>query len=128
MIADNFQPKVTHAAALVAITASLLMSACGGAASPVVTAQTACATLSGKTIGGATLTTVVVPASGTVPTYCKVNGTLAPSLNFEIRLPDAWNGKLYYAGGGGYDGVITPLVVPPLLRLCRSRQRCRASG
>ena len=70
----------------------------------MVTAQTACATLSGKTIGGATLTTVVVKANGAAPTYCKVNGTIAPSLNLEIRLPDAWNGKLYYGGGGGYDG------------------------
>ena len=67
-----------------------------------------------KTIGGATLTTAVISASGTAPTYCKVSGTLAPALNFEIRLPDAWNGKLYYAGGGGYDGVMTELVVPPL--------------
>ena len=114
MIAGNFQPKVTHAAALIAVTASLLMSACGGSAFPVVTAQTACATLSGKTMGGAMLTTGVIPASATAPTYCKVNGTLAPALDFEIRLPDKWNGKLYYAGGGGYDGVITELVVPPL--------------
>jgi feruloyl esterase len=114
MIAENFQRKLTHAAALAAMTASLLMSACGGATSPVVTAQMACATLSGKTIGGATLTTAVIPANGTVPKYCKVKGTLEPALNFEIRLPDAWNGKLYYAGGGGYDGVIPELVVPPL--------------
>ena len=128
MIAENFQPKVTHAATLAAMTAWLLMSASGGsgnlasaqavtrsgATSSVVTAKTACATLSGKAIGGAILTTAVIPASGTVPTYCKVNGTLAPALNFEIRLPDAWNGKLYYAGGGGFDGAITELVVPPL--------------
>ena len=116
MIAGNFQPKVRHAAALAAMTASLLMSACQSSASRAVTAETACATLSGKTIGGATLTTTFVPASGKVPMYCKVNGTLAPALNFEIRLPDAWNGKLYYAGGGGYDGVMTELVVPPLLQ------------
>ena len=114
MIAENFQPKVTHAAALAAMTASLLMSACGSATPSVVTAQTACATLSGKTVGGATLTTEMIPASGSVPTYCRVKGTLAPALNFEIRLPNTWNGKLYYAGGGGYDGVMTELVVPPL--------------
>jgi hypothetical protein len=124
----SFQPRVTHAAALAAMTAALLMSACrgsgntaspqaatpAGATSTVVTAQSACATLSGKNIGGAMLTTAVIPATATVPTYCKVNGTLAPALNFEIRLPDAWNGKLYYAGGGGYDGSIPELVVPPL--------------
>ena len=99
----------TRWAALVA--SSLLLTSCRGGS---VTAQMACATLSGKPIGGAMLTTAVIPASGTVPMYCKVNGTLAPALNFELRLPDAWNGKLYYAGGGGYDGVMTELVVPPL--------------
>jgi feruloyl esterase len=128
MIAEYSQPLVTRAAALAVMSASLLMAACGGAGntasrqaatqsganSSVVNAHTACAILSGKTIGGATLTTAVISASGTVPTYCKVSGTLAPALNFEIRLPDAWNGKLYYAGGGGYDGVMTELVVPPL--------------
>jgi hypothetical protein len=120
--------QVTHDATLLAVTASLLMSACSGsgdtarpqtatpagATPPVVTAQMACATLSGKTIGGAPLTTAVIPASATVPTYCKVNGTLAPALNFEIRLPDSWNSKLYYAGGGGYDGSIPKVAVPAL--------------
>ncbi|HTT22560.1 MAG TPA: tannase/feruloyl esterase family alpha/beta hydrolase [Candidatus Sulfotelmatobacter sp.] len=114
MIAGNFQPKFRQAAALAAITALFLMSACSGSGNREVNAQMACATLSGKRIGGATLTTAVVTATASVPTYCKVNGTLAPALNFEIRLPEKWNGKLYYAGGGGYDGVMTELVVPPL--------------
>jgi len=117
MIAENLR-TLAHTARLAAITAPLLMSACGGrgngASSSVVSAQAACSTLSGKTVGGATLTTAVIPASGTAPTYCRVKGTLAPALNFEIRLPGTWNGKLYYAGGGGYDGVMTELVVPPL--------------
>jgi feruloyl esterase len=117
-----------HAAARAAVTAALLTSASGalgdtasprrtmpaGARPPGVTAQMACTTLSGRTIGGALLTTAVIPAGGTVPTYCKVNGTLAPALNFEMRLPNVWNGKLYYAGGGGYDGSIPKLVVPAL--------------
>ena len=128
MTIGNFHARGMQLAALAALTASLLTSACSGAADsartqvltpasatpPVVTATIACTTLSGKTIGGALLTTAVVPANATVPTYCKVNGTLAPALNFEIRLPEAWNGKLYYVGGGGYDGSIPALVVPAL--------------
>jgi len=100
-------------ASAAAIAASLVsLTACGGsddhnaAAPQVPSAAQACATLSGKTIGGATLSAAAIPASGAIPTYCKVNGTLAPKLNFEIRLPDAWNGKLHYAGGGGYNGSI----------------------
>ncbi len=105
-----------HAAALVATSASVLMWATPPehAKATNITAQMACASLSGKTIGGATLTTVLVKANGAAPTYCKVNGTIAPSLNFEIRLPDTWNGKLYYGGGGGYDGSIPPLSLPAL--------------
>ena len=87
MMDENFQPKVAHVAALVAVTVSLLMSACGGPGngprSSKITAQRVCSTLSGKTVGGATLTTEMIPAGGAVPTYCKVKGTLAPALNFE---------------------------------------------
>ncbi len=97
----------------------VLLAGCGSSDDDTPTAQTisaqqACAALSGKTIAGATLTAVAVAASGAVPTYCKVNGTLSPALNFEMRLPDTWNGKLYYGGGGGYNGAIPSLSVPAL--------------
>ena len=55
-------------------------------------------------------TTVAVAASGAAPTYCKATGTIAPKLNFEVRLPQTWNGKLYYGGGGGYNGSIPGLT------------------
>lgn len=109
--------RLLRPAARAALTAAILgsLSACGGSDDTPVSPQTrsaaqACAALSGKTVGGAALTAAAVPASGPVPTYCKVNGTLAPKLNFEVRLPDAWNGKLHYAGGGGYNGAIPDLA------------------
>lgn len=122
MTVKNFQPKIKRTAALTLTSACLLTSAdtvlAGEALSKVagseITAQMACSTLSGKTIEGTKLITTIVPANATAPLYCKVNGTIAPALNFEIRLPDGWNGKLYYAGGGGYNGVMTELVVPAL--------------
>jgi len=79
-----------------------------------VTAQQACDTLNGKTIAGATLTAAAVAASGAVPTYCKVSGNIAPSLNFEMRLPQTWNGKLHYGGGGGYNGYLPALNLAAL--------------
>src|SRR4051812_3123760 len=101
---------------MVTAMSGLLLAGCGSSdddtpSAQTITAQQACATLSGKTIAGAALTAAAVPASGAVPTYCKVNGTIAPALNFELRLPGAWNGKLYYGGGGGYDGSIPALVL-----------------
>jgi feruloyl esterase len=105
-----------HAAALVAI-GSCMPGSCipmRADAATTVTAKMACAGLSGKTIGGAALRTALIDADGATPAYCRVDGTIAPSLNFEIRLPDAWNGKLYYGGCGGYDGVLPQLSVPAI--------------
>src|SRR5436309_10723343 len=95
--------------------ATLAMAGCGSddagpANGGVATAEQACWMLSGKTLAGVTVTAAAtVAASGPAPTYCKVDATIAPQLNFELRLPQQWNGKLYYGGGGGYDGSIPDL-------------------
>ncbi len=97
---------------LSALAVSLLVVGCGGGDGDddSITAQQACEALSGKTIAGAQVAAAAaVPASGAVPTYCKVNATIAPQLNLEMRLPDRWNGKLHYGGGGGYNGTIPGL-------------------
>jgi hypothetical protein len=94
---------------------TLAMAACGSgdgdpANGSAATAAQACSALSGKTLAGAAVTAAAaVAASGPVPLYCKVNATIAPQLNLELRLPQQWNGKLYYGGGGGYNGAIPAL-------------------
>jgi len=105
--------------ALVPLGALALLAACGGSDDDNqgpghISAQQACDRLDGKTIGGAELSAATVAASGPLPTYCKVNGMIAPALNFEMRLPDEWNGKLYYGGGGGYNGSIPPVPAAAL--------------
>lgn len=94
-----------------AAAAATLVAACGGsdddAGAPAVTAQAACTTLAGTTLGGATVAAaVVVAASGPVPRYCKVSARIEPALNYEMRIPESWNGKLHYGGGGGFDGLV----------------------
>lgn len=51
-----------------------------------------------------------------LPAHCKVNGVIdaRPSdipgntlgIGFELRLPDTWNGRFFFQGGGGFDGVV----------------------
>jgi len=43
-----------------------------------------------------------VPAGG----YCRIEGVVAPSVRFEVRLPDAWNGKFQGVGNGALAGFI----------------------
>ncbi len=81
-----------------------------------MTASGVCDALFGKSVGDVVLTTSIVERKGGMPTFCRATGTIAPSLNFEIRLPDAWNGKLYYGGGGGYDGSVPEPVAEPLVQ------------
>lgn len=100
-------------ASIAGLLAAAMVAACGGSDGDDndndngVDAQQACSALAGKTIGAATAASaVVVAASGTVPTYCKVSARIEPALNYEMRIPNQWNGKLHYGGGGGFNGFI----------------------
>ena len=49
----------------------------------------------------------VVPAAADLPAYCKVEGIVAPTNRFELRLPISnWNGKFLMSGCGGPCGNI----------------------
>jgi feruloyl esterase len=98
--------------ALAQATAGSVATDRSGASS---TAAAVCEALSGRAVGGSQLATALVNATAAAPAYCRVSGTIAPRLNFEIRLPQTWNRKLYYGGGGGYNGVMPELVVAPLV-------------
>lgn len=44
------------------------------------------------------------PAAPGVPAHCRVTGTLAPEIAFEVSLPQHWNGRFYMIGNGGHAG------------------------
>ncbi|HEV8147472.1 MAG TPA: tannase/feruloyl esterase family alpha/beta hydrolase [Bryobacteraceae bacterium] len=49
--------------------------------------------------------------------YCRVEGTIWPEVNFELRLPAQWNSKLLMVGNGGLAGTInTGAMTAPLGR------------
>jgi feruloyl esterase len=51
------------------------------------------------------------PAALAVPAFCRVAATLRPSsdsqIDMEVWLPENWNGKFQFVGGGGWAGVIS---------------------
>jgi len=68
-----------------------------------------CAALTTLSVPATTITSAaIVPAAGTMPEYCRVNGHVDTEINFELRLPSSWNGKFYHQGGGGFVGSIPP--------------------
>jgi len=38
--------------------------------------------------------------------HCKVAGVIGPEIHFELLLPDKWNGKFVFGGGGGFVGSV----------------------
>jgi Tannase and feruloyl esterase len=52
-----------------------------------------------------------------IPGYCRADGVIDPrtgadgkpyAIGFEIALPDNWNGRFLFQGGGGLNGAINP--------------------
>jgi Tannase and feruloyl esterase len=57
--------------------------------------------------------TIPVP----IPSYCRADGTIDPrtgvdgkpyAISFAIALPDNWNGRFLFQGGGGLNGSVNP--------------------
>lgn len=116
-----FLPKAASVAALV--LASLSVQA---------QTQTAdCTNLANKAAPGIKLQTEWIDADKARPpgvttgpllaAHCRVSGRMNERtgadgkpyyIGFEIRLPQGWNGRFLYQGGGGNDGVVRPAVGP----------------
>lgn len=84
-----------------------------GSASETAVHAHACQSLAGR-LDDATFESIeakTIESKGDMPAYCRIKGTIKPSIGFEMRLPlSGWNGKFYQAGCGGYCGIINPDV------------------
>ena len=109
--------KFSSATLLVAAAATLC--SCGGDGGPQ---PLACSDLTSANlkIPNLTITSVSdVAAANGLPVHCKIDGSLDAhtgidgkpyAIGFELRtpVPSAWNGKFFFQGGGGTNGVIVP--------------------
>jgi feruloyl esterase len=54
-----------------------------------------------------------IERTDSLPAHCRVRGYVRPNVNFEIQLPDDWNGKFMMSGCGGSCGQVLPLRCGP---------------
>ena len=78
-----------------------------------------CADLNKFTIPGVpmTINATTVAASGSTPAYCRADGIINErtgaggktyGIGFAVALPDNWNNRFLFQGGGGYNGTVRP--------------------
>ena len=66
-----------------------------------------CTSLANLALESTTITaTTLIQAGGGLPEYCRVQGHVDTEIDFEVRLPTVWNGKLYFGGNPGFAGTI----------------------
>jgi hypothetical protein len=118
------------------VSTSLALSAlCALAASSTAHAQDRCAALksvaitsfdvhvtSADTVAAGPLNAPTGPGgppayTGSLPARCRVEGTIDPrkgvggvdyAIRFALALPEGWNGRFLFQGGGGLNGVVQP--------------------
>jgi feruloyl esterase len=93
--------------------ATPLLGGCGGAGTEPLAQR--CGGLAGKQLAGVDVESsrYLEAAAGTAA-HCELIGrsTENPAVGIKLALPhqEHWNGKLFFRGGGGLDGVFPPLL------------------
>ena len=113
--------KRTITAASSALALAAALSGCGGdngaATAPdaaQASAENQCNAFLGQSIEGATVTRArLEPPTATAGETCIVLAEMPQDLDFELRMPTAWNGRTVFMGGGGFDGSITTSAQSP---------------
>ena len=101
MTIDNLKRSLVNA--IVAAGVAIAAACASPAADPVdACADLAALELLDLRIGAAER----VAATVDLPAHCKVTGTIETEINFELLLPDDWNGRFLMGGGGGFVGTV----------------------
>ena len=109
-----------------AMTLATTIAGCGGGGG---TATLTCDTITSASLGIAGLkvasaVSVAAKSDGAMaadnyPAHCRVQGSINDrtgvdgkpyAIGYEVRLPESWNGKFFFQGGGGTNGFLVPAV------------------
>jgi feruloyl esterase len=108
---------IASAAPAPALAAPHSASSLPTVACPAMNGQQVPASAIALPTGGATVTSAtLVAAAGGVPEYCAIRGTIAsltagaPSIDFGVDIPTAWNDEAWQLGGSGNDGALPNLA------------------
>src|SRR6266404_2997233 len=85
--------------------------------------QIACPDVRSLVSGGMTIGAVEIVATAEgVPEHCRVTGTIAPEIHFEVNLPASWNRRFYMSGNGGFAGEVSDSPPRAAMRAAALRQ------
>src|SRR5437899_7983202 len=85
--------------------------------------QLACPDLRSLTTGSVSILAVeIVAAADGVPEHCRVTGSIAPEIHFEVNLPASWNRRFYMSGNGGFAGEVPDSPPRAAIRAAALRQ------
>src|SRR5437763_16899530 len=85
--------------------------------------QLACPDLRGLAAGSVSILAFeIVAAAEGVREHCRVTGSIAPEIHFEVNLPAAWNRRFYMSGNGGFAGEVPDSPPRAAIRAAALRQ------
>lgn len=90
----------------VAMTLALAGWACSVSNDPSPVAGARCTELAAMTLIDFDIVAATAVADVDGVPHCRVHGVIDEEINFELLLPDEWNGRFMMGGGGGYVGTV----------------------
>ena len=83
-----------------------LAAAAAACAAPAAVPADACADLTALELIAMRIDSAEHVAEADLPAHCRVTGVIETEINFELLLPDDWNGRFLMGGGGGFVGSV----------------------
>lgn len=82
------------------------LAAAAACAAPAAGPADACADLTALELIDLRIGSAEHVAAADLPAHCRVRGIIETEIDFELLLPDDWNGRFLMGGGGGFVGSV----------------------